>query len=261
MAAVTSRTGQLLVLSLMLLIFGVGMFGVGTWALWRSAGTGFALLWVAVLTPVVGVLLWALVTLARQGRPPRQGDLRDVPALTRTPSGSRWSFDELAGALAARLADTPCTVRGDDQTIVIAADLADARWRHLAIVRDLQDAFVVTLERVGEGTVRRTDQTRIVEWHAGAPSVGGAQATLRSGREWSHRKRVSYGVTERGVEKPVDYTFSTRDINAPLRSVLRQAGWKTALPTDAKAGLLMAGVVVAGGVLVGIWALVTQVLV
>lgn len=256
---VRSRGGQIFVLSLMLLIFGVGMLGVGTWAIWRDGDTEFALVWAGILIPVVAILVWSIIAIARENRTKERGELREIPPLTQLPPADRrWTFAELAGALATRFADSPYTVRGNNDTLVIQADLADARWRHLATVRDLKDTFVVTLEKTREGTLRRTDETRTVEWHAGVPSIGGIEATMRSGREWSYRRRVEIGVTERGIEKPVDYEFSTEDINRPLGTVLKDAWWKTALPAAAKGALMMAAMAVLPWVVIVPYLLLTR---
>lgn len=258
---VTSRRGQLLVLSLMTLIFGA-LLPLGAWAFWTDGQRAGAMVWAAVLVPVVGIFVWSIIAVAQEKR---TSSVEDTEALPVVPAGpvpapgqERWSFAELARGIAARLADTPYTVRADDDAIVIHADLADARWRHLATVRGLQDTFVVTLERTGSRTVRRTDDTRQLEWHAGIPSIGGVQTTMRSGREWSYRKQVSYGLTEKGLEKAVDYTFATGEINVPLQMTLKDAGWRTELPAASKGALAMAVMAVLPWIPIGIWALVTQ---
>lgn len=258
---VTSRRGQLLVLSIMTLVFGAMLF-LGTWAIWQSGDTPFAMVWAAILTPVFGILVWMIVAVSREKRTSSVDNPEDLPVV---PAGAvppasqgRWSFEELARGIAARLADTPYTVRANQDAIVIHADLADERWRHLATLHSLKDAFLVTLDRTGSQTVRRTDDRRRLEWHAGVPSLGGVQATMQSGREWSYTRRVEYGLTEKGLNKAVDYTFSTGEINRPLQATLKEAGWRTELPAAAKGALAMAAMAVLPWIPIGIWALVTQ---
>ena len=258
---IQGRRGQIAALSVMTLVFGAMLF-LGTWAIWQSGDTTFATVWAAILTPVVGILVWSIVAISREGRASGAADPLALPVVAPGSSlpgagQTRWSFDELARGVAARLADTPYVVRADNDTIVVHADLADARWRHIATLRGLKDTFVVTLERTGSGKVRRTDETRQLDWHAGVPSIG-AQATMRSGREWSYRRQVSYGLTEKGLDKPVDYTFSTGEINPPLQATLQDAGWRTELPAVAKGALAMAVMAVLPWIPIGIWLLMTQ---
>ncbi|GAA3611792.1 hypothetical protein GCM10022199_14580 [Marihabitans asiaticum] len=258
---IQSRGGKIAGFVVLLLVFGA-MLVLGTWGIAADGDTGFALAWAAILIPVVAILLYGLVGTIREGRPAALEDLRPVDGTigTEPPPGdgsSPWSLGQVAAGIARRLDGAPYRVLADDDTIVVTADLADARWRHLLTARGLKDTMTVVLRHTGGRSLRRTDETRQIEWHAGVPSIG-ASAKVSSGRQWGYRRQINFAVTERGVSKPVDYEFSTADLNGPIRETMQAAGWKTALSADAKGGLAMAAFVGVSLAVMGVFALVTQ---
>lgn len=134
---IQGRRGQIAALSVMGLVFGAMLF-LGTWAIWQSGDTTFAMVWAAILTPVVGILVWSIVAISREGRASGAADPLALPVVAPGSSlpgagQARWSFDELGRGVAARLADTPYVVRADNDTIVAFVRTRRARRRRIPI--------------------------------------------------------------------------------------------------------------------------------
>ena len=131
------------------------------------------------------------------------------------------------------------TTKGDKRRSASDADLADARWRHLATRRHLEHAFVARFTPTDKpGVVKRTDESRQVESHAGISGLG-AQIAVSSGREFTYTRRKEWSLGLEGFRKQVDYEFSTAEINVPVKEILGRAGWREALDSETKGALVM----------------------
>lgn len=219
--------------------------------------------WVAIFWGVVwGIALVATVVgfigFLRETAPDQSaGEHREVVAPpTPLPAGTDrknpWPQEWLAPALAEAFDGTPYVVRSNGQSILVHADLADARWQHLASLHHLQVAVVARLTPTGTpGVIKRTDESRQVEAHATVHRLG-AQVAVRSGRQFRSTRRKEYGLGLDGFKKRVDYEFSTAEINEPVGEILKRAGWRTTLDAETKGALVIGGLGASALVLVPI---------
>lgn len=217
-----------------LLAFGVALF-LATDQPWA------ALFWGLVWGVVVVVTAVAFVGFLRENHadPGVTADVVAAPGRPLPPEAGTdrpWPFEWFAPALAETFEGTPYVVRSDGRTVSIHADLADARWQHMATMLGHERTFVTHLTAEKPGVLRRTDESRSVDWQAGVPRLG-ARLDVQSGRVWTLTRRVDYGLAADGFRKRVDYFFRTSEINEPLRAVLQRAGWRTALDAEAKGAL------------------------
>jgi hypothetical protein len=234
------------------LIFGAAILAftlalVGGAALFASTGqpwpaAGWALVWgIAVATTI-----WGFVGFLRETDPALvdEGGHTVVapPADPLPPATDRkhpWPYEWLAPALAQAFDGTPYVVLSNGRSILVRADLVDARWQHVATVHRLRHTFVTRFVPTGtQGVIRRTDESRRLETSAG-PTRLGAQLGVSSGRQWGRTRRVEYGLGPDGFRKRVDYEFSTEEINEPVREIMTRAGWRATLDAESKGALVM----------------------
>lgn len=149
-----------------------------------------------------------------------------------------WAWEDVVRGVAMAFDETPYLVMADQDQIRIAANLADAQWRHLLTERSLATTFASTLVRTQLGTARRLDVLYRVESSAG-PAGLGAVAALSSGRSWHFSRRKEWALNRYGFHKVVDYRFSTGDVNVPLDHVMKMAGWRQTLDAESKGALVM----------------------
>lgn len=175
-------------------------------------------------------------------RPLDTADVAQVPLPATTP----WSFDQLAAGLVHAFAETPYRVSRSGESLIVRADIADAQWWQLFERHELHQAYAVTLRRTGERTVERGDALSRVEWSAG--TVGGpprlsfgAEQTV--GRVWTTQKRTDVVLgPDLRVSRPVDFSFSSTEVQRPVKEVLERADWRTALDANARMGLIAASI-------------------
>lgn len=243
-----------------------GMLVVGVWFLPAVAPAWAVILWsvvwgIAAVTSVVAFIGFLRETAADVGADDhRRVSPPDTALPPATDQEHPWPVEWLAPALADAFEGTPYVVTTNGNSILIHADLADARWQHVATLHALQHAFVTRFTPTGKpGVVKRTDESRKVEVRAGIRGIG-AQAAIQSGRQWSFNRRVEHGLGIDGFKKRVDYTFSTSEINEPVKEVLTRAGWRTTLDAETKGALIMAGLGASAAVLVPVGFLVKALL-
>lgn len=208
---------------------------------------------VAVVTTALG-----FVGFLRESRPDLAAGEHHVvtaPSTPLPPATDRkhpWPYAWLAPALAEAFDTTPYVVRSNGRSVLVHADLADARWQHIASLHHLEHAFVARFTPTGTpGVIKRTDESRRVEGHATARRLG-AQVAVQSGRQLGYTRRLEYGLGLDGFKKRVDYEFSTSEINAPVTDILTRAGWRTTLDAETKGALVMAAMGASALVLVPI---------
>ena len=214
---------------------------------WMDGQPWPALFWAVVWGLAVAATIWGLIGFRRESDPAIVGEggheIVHPPRSPLPPEADRdnpWPFEWLAPALAEAFADTPYVVRSNGRSVLVHADLVDARWQHVATTHKLQHTFVARFTPTGRrGVVRRNDESRHLEAQAGVTRLG-AQLAVKSGRQWSFTRRVEYGLGLDGFKKRVDYSFSTAEINEPVSIIMKRSGWRETLDGEAKGALAMA---------------------
>lgn len=240
-----SRRVKALIFIAMILAFSLALAG-GT-VLFASTGQPWAAAaWVLIWGIAVVTTIWGLVGFLRETDPALvdEGGHTVVapPAAPLPPATDRknpWPVEWLAPALAEAFAGTPYVVRSNGRSILVHADLVDARWQHVATAHHLRQTFVTRFTPTGKpGVIRRTDESRRLEASAGVTHLG-AQLGVQSGRQWGHTRRVEYGLGLDGFKKRVDFEFSTAEINQPVKAIMTRAGWRATLDAESKGALVM----------------------
>lgn len=243
------------------LVLGVVLFGMDG-QIW------VALAWALIWAVAVAITLWGFIGFLKETDPAivTEGGhvVVEAPTSPLPPPTDRknpWPVEWLAPALATAFEGTPYVVRSNGQSILVHADLVDARWQHVATARRLRQTFVARFTPTDRaGVIRRTDETRRLDGSAGPQGLG-AQTAVASGRQWSYTRRVEYGLGLDGFKKRVDYEFSTSEINEPVSQIMERAGWRATLDAESKGALAMGAMGLSALVLVpvglGIKALVS----
>ena len=240
----SGRRRKVLTFVAAILAFSVALFG-GLW-IWLADGQPWpALFWGVVWGIAVVVTLVAFIGFLRETDPDVSAGEHAVVAPPTTPlppatdKTAPWPYEWLAPALATAFEGTPYVVRSNGHTVLVHADLADARWQHLATRRHLEHAVVARFTPTDKpGVVKRTDESRQVESHAGVTGLG-AQVEVRSGREFTYTRRKEWGLGLDGFKQQVDYEFSSAEINVPVKEILQRAGWREALDSETKGAIIM----------------------
>lgn len=251
------------------LMFVAGILGfsvalVGGAALFATDGQPWvAAAWTLIWGIAVVTTIWGFAGYLRETDPSLvdEGGHTVVapPAAPLPPATDRknpWPVEWLAPALAEAFEGTPYVVRSNGHSILVHADLVDARWQHVATAHRLRQTFVTRFTPTGtKGVIRRTDESRRLEASAGVTHLG-AQVAVQSGRQWSLTRRVEYGLGLDGFKKRVDFEFSTSEINEPVNEIMTRAGWRATLDAESKGALVMAGMGLSALVLVPVGLLV-----
>lgn len=241
-----SRRTKIIQFTAGIIAFFAALF-LGLWLLVNvSAPTWAIIIWslvwgIALVTTVVAFIGFVRETAQDQDAgahhpvsPP------DTPLPPATNRKKPWPVDWLAPALAGAFEGTPYVVTSNGRSILIHANLADARWQHVATLHSLQHAYLTRFTPTGKpGVIKRNDESRKVETRAGINGLG-AQIAVQSGRQWGYTRRAEYGLGIDGFKKRTDYEFSTSEINEPVKEILTRAGWRTTLDAESKGALIMA---------------------
>ncbi|MHA7124875.1 hypothetical protein ACRTEC_00580 [Janibacter indicus] len=240
----TSRLRKLVTFVAAVVGFSLALAG-GVWLFLSDGQPWPALFWGVVWGIAVVVTLIAFIGFLRETDPDATAGEHVVVAPPTTPlppatdKSAPWPDEWLAPALATAFEGTPYVVRSNGHSVLVHADLTDARWQHLATRRSLEHAFVARFTPTGKpGVVKRTDESRQVESHAGVAGLG-AQIAVSSGREFTYTRRKEWSLGLEGFRKQVDYEFSTAEINVPVKEILGRAGWREALDSETKGALVM----------------------
>lgn len=218
----------------------LGVVGIGlTGPVWVAIFWG--VVWgIALVVTVIGFIGFLRETAPDlDAGEPRVVTAPSDPLPPATDRKNPWPAAWLAPAFADAFAGTPYVVRSNGHSVLVHADLVDARWQHAASVHHLEHTFVARFTPTDTpGVLKRTDESRRVEGHAGAQHIG-AQVAVQSGRQVSYTRRVEYGLGIDGFKKRVDYEFSTSEINQPVKEILARAGWRTTLDAETKGALVI----------------------
>ena len=165
-------------------------------------------------------------------------------------------WPRLVDAVQRAFAGSPYRVDVGPDAITVIADLADARFLGFASVRRVGVVYRTRLTWTAPARVTWEDAEEVVEWSAGVdgalvPRLTGRIAGMR-GRVVQASFRKELGVDERGLGFPVDYAFSSNEIATPLKAAVDQAGFRTAMATTTRIGLVAAVVGGGGAVVAGV---------
>ena len=139
---------------------------------------------------------------------------------------------------------TPYVVTPTAEGFDVGIDIVDARWFEQYRKVGLTRTFVHHVAVDGT-TYTITDDSRTLEWEAGAARLGASYERF-SGRKYELSFRRTVALSERGrVEKVVDYTFSSEEGRRLIKSAAKEQGLKEHLPLSAKIGLWVAILVIA----------------
>ena len=153
--------------------------------------------------------------------------------------------DRFRDQVARNAEGTPYVVTPTAEGFDVGIDIVDARWFELYRKVGLSRTFVHHVAVDGT-TYTVTDDSRTLEWEAGSPRLG---ATLERfvGRKYELSFQKTVAVSERArVEKVVDYTFSSEEGRRLIKAAAKEQGLKEHMPLNAKIGLWVAILVVAG---------------
>ena len=191
----------------------------------------------------------------------REEALSEVAAPEATPGGVPWP--EVVERIRARFGDTPYVVEAEGSIVRVRADLADASFLTWAAAHHVTDVRGVEVTAVRPGRAITRDFVQGFELAAGRGRLTG-RARMESGRSWSYSRRIELGVgTDGSIGRQVDIEHDTSSIQRPVNEVLRETGWYStwfsALPAEARGGLVV-GAIGALGAVAAIVATVVQAL-
>jgi hypothetical protein len=204
---------------------------------------------------VLGAVILALGSRRSDGQPvPVGSGVGGPPAPDPGPAaiGRAWTFDEVVADLVRRTADTPYTVDRSGSSVTVRVNLADTSWWALLQRQGLRRSYATTLTEAGPATVKRSDSEHEVEWAAGPDGmlspVATGRTTTSGGRVWAVGSERIWAVGPSGVSKVVDYRLDSGELQGLIALTLDRAGWSTALDSQSKIGLWVAGVAGVGAV-------------
>lgn len=174
--------------------------------------------------------------------------------------GRPWTVDEIVGDLVRRTDGTPYTVDRSGDSITVRVDLADTSWWALLQRQGLTRTYSSTLTPVEPAKAARLDEQYEFEWSAGpdgrsAPVATGSM-TMSGGRSFARASEQIWALGPGGVRLVVDYRLDSGELHGLIAATLGRAGWSTALDTQARIGLWVAIVAVAGAAVAGVLAVV-----
>lgn len=183
--------------------------------------------------------------------------MREVEPRPAGDAAQPWTEEQLAGDIAARMAEAPYVVLHVPGRIRVRADLADARFLGPMGVRGVKEVRTHDVVSTAQGRAAVVDRTLSVSWSAGVdgalrPRVKGMAKTF-SGQAFEVSFRKEYGVGADGsVGEQVDWTFDYRELQQPVREAMAAAGWKRTWSAEGRLGLVMALVGVGSAVATGL---------
>lgn len=175
--------------------------------------------------------------------------------------GRPWTFDEVVGNLVRRTEGTPYAVGRSGNSVSVRVDLADASWWALLQRQGLTRSYSSTLTPVGPAKAARADAQYEFEWAAGpdgrlAPVATGSMS-MSGGRSFAVASEQIWALGPGGVQQVVDYRLDSGELHGLIAATLNRAGWSTALDTQARIGLWVAIVAVAGVAVAGVLAVIS----
>lgn len=155
-------------------------------------------------------------------------------------------------------AGTPYVVEETDQGFDVTLDVVNAEWFGLFDKAGLQKVFIhhVAVPEAGVYTV--TDESRTVEWVAGAPTVGSAERVYGRVKEFGVQKVWAWDAQgDFGVQ--ADYRFNSEEGRDLLTGVAKELGFDLKRGGVEKTGLIIGAIGAVGAlaaiVAVGVTAL------
>jgi hypothetical protein len=143
---------------------------------------------------------------------------------------------------------TPYVVTETDEGFDVTLDIVDAQWFGLFNKASLEKVYVHHVAVPEPGTYTVTDDSRTLEWVAGAPTLGSAERVYGRVKEfgvqkvWAFDARGDFGVH-------ADYRFDSEEGRDLLTGVADQLGLEQRRGGAEKTGLVFAIVGGAGALL------------
>lgn len=149
---------------------------------------------------------------------------------------------------------TPYKLFCNDHGFRLGRDLADANFWSAFHYNNIQEVYRVSLIYKGNKKWTYLQEMVSFDFSAGPGTVKlKAESTAGTTKSFSKQAAFSFKVKDRKivVDKVVDYTFSTDEIDVPAKAAIRSQGGRLVLPVVSKIGLTMGiiGAATAGGVL------------
>lgn len=133
-------------------------------------------------------------------------------------------------------AGTPYVVQETDSGFDVTLDIVDARWYGLFDKAGLHKVYTHHVAVPESGVYTVTDDSRTVEWVAGAPTLGRAERMHGRVKEFGVQKVWAFDAQGNfGVQ--ADYRFSSEEGRDLISGVADQLGLELRRGTAEKAGL------------------------
>ncbi|WP_206447802.1 hypothetical protein [Agrococcus sp. KRD186] len=227
--------------------FGVFMSAAAIIVLIFAGITGSVAMWIVgplIVIVAATMLIYGSIMLRDAIRIKHGGDLLPVVPRAATGAPQPWSWQQLAGDIAARFEGTPYTVSASDARIRVTADLADAAFLTPAALRTMRFVYTTEVLPGGNGRVRLNDSAVQVESGVGADGTprlfAAGSARGSSGRVMQRTRRIEFGADAQGIGKKVDIDFSSGDVRGPITAAVQAAGLRTKMSPNAKGALIVA---------------------
>lgn len=238
-ASPTTRAG-------FLIGFGVFMSAAAITILIFAFITESVAMWiVGPLIAVVAVLMliYGGIMLRDARRIKHAGDLLPVVPLPAVGAPQPWTWQQLAGDVAARFEGTTYIVSASDERIRVTANLADSEFLTPAALRKVRFVYTTEILPAGDGRVRYNNAANEVEAAVGADGVRRLFATGSSrgssGLVLRRTRRIEFGFDEHGFGKKVDIDFSSDSIHRPIAAAVKDAGLRSVMTPEAKGALFV----------------------
>lgn len=232
-----------------LIAFGVLVSAAAITILIFAVITGSVAMWiVGPLIAAVGVLMliYGSIMLRDARRIKQAGDLLPVVPRPAVGAPQPWTWQQLAGDVAARFEGTTYLVSASDERIRVTANLADSVFLTPAALRKVRFVYTTEILPAGDGRVRFNNAANEVEAAVGADGIRRLFATGSSrgssGLVLRRTRRIEFGLDEHGFGKKVDIDFSSRSMHRPIAAAVKDAGLRSVMTPEAKGALFVGGI-------------------
>lgn len=226
--------------------FGALVLAAASATLLLAVTNGHPAFWVAgpIILAVAVVMLVAGIRWMRNEVALERADSM-LPVRPQPARGAQqpWTWQQLAGDIAARFDGQPVVVIANDDRIRVTADLADATFMTPLALRNVRDLYTVDVERAG-ARVRIETRSQQVEAQAGPDGtrlVATGRVRASTGVVLRRTKRIEYGADADGWGRKVDIDFSSGSLSGPVKSAVRDAGLKLSWGPNGIGAIIVAG--------------------
>jgi hypothetical protein len=153
---------------------------------------------------------------------------------------------------------TPYVVQETDQGFDVTVDIVDAQWFGLFDKAGLQKVYAHHVAVPEPGVYTVTDESRTVEWSAGAPTFGTSERVYGRVKEFGVQKVWAFDAQGRfGVQ--ADYRFNSEEGRDLISGAAQELGFRARRAGVERTGLVV-GAIGAVGALAAIIAVVVAAL-